>query len=71
MYSGLWSCDLVDNRCKWKCIRGDHLDAKGTPSIRSRIGHCMVFDPDTRCLHILHGQRLKDYLRYDYALTII
>ena len=73
VYSGLWACDLATSGtgCKWTLIRPDDPsllseDLKMTPVMRSRIGHCMVYDHIYKQLHILHGQRMKDYLRYYY-----
>lgn len=65
-YAGLWRCRFAKGQCVWEQLRPDTPDQQpvGSPLLRSRIGHCMLLDSDTRLLHILHGQRLKDYLRY-------
>lgn len=71
VYSGLWVCELSPNKPRWRLIRPDDpslSDVKATPMLRSRIGHCMLFDEADRVLHILHGQRMKDYLRYQLFL---
>jgi hypothetical protein len=75
VYSGLWLGEITKGGAiKWRLVRPDDptvCDLKGTPMLRSRIGHCMLFDADTRLLHILHGQRMKDYLRYIFTITLI
>lgn len=72
IYSGLWVCDLANGN-RWRLVRPDDpsmSDLTATPMLRSRIGHCMLFDEEERTLHILHGQRLKDYFRYNWLLLI-
>jgi hypothetical protein len=60
LYSGLYSYDL--EFATWKLIRADGDVLPGTPNIKARIGHSMIFNPLTRQLIIYAGQRHKDYL---------
>ncbi|KAG2171936.1 hypothetical protein INT43_001412 [Umbelopsis isabellina] len=39
-------------------------------TLKSRVGHSMLYDPDARLLYIFAGQRLKDYLSDFYAYSI-
>lgn len=59
-YSGLYSFDL--NNRQWRQLRGDFDVLAGTPALKSRIGHSMLFDPINRHLLIFAGARLKDSL---------
>jgi hypothetical protein len=61
-YSGLYSYDIATN--KWTLVRPDDAGPSDSPALKSRIGHCMVWEEERRLLHILQGQRMKDYLRY-------
>ena len=67
LYSGLYSFQIRSSR--WKLIRSDTDVVVGTPSIKSRIGHSMVFNPLTRQLYIYAGQRHKDYLWYGRSVS--
>ena len=73
VYSGLYKYEI--NTAKWTLIHTDTTDSQISstlPPIRipSRIGHSMLFDPQTRSLLILAGQRYKDQLAdfYRYAV---
>lgn len=61
-YSGLFSYDI--NGGHWRLIRSDPDPIPGSPTIKSRIGHSMIFNPITRQLYVFAGQRHKDYLWY-------
>lgn len=69
-YSGLYRYDIKSN--KWTLIRSDSSPSTGSTSIHipSRIGHSMLWDPMTRSLLILSGQRNKDYLSDFYCLAV-
>jgi len=66
LFSGLYSYDVPTNT--WTLLRedaecsspSDGADNRGT--LRSRIGHSMLFHPVQRKLFIFAGQRAKEYL---------
>lgn len=74
-YSGLYRYDIAGNA--WLCLRHDSLaeQPKHSPALRSRIGHSMIFNAASGQLHILAGQRDKDYLAdylvYDVATDTV
>lgn len=67
-YSGLYRYEIKTN--KWTLIRPDGPSPSTSINIPSRIGHSMLWDPMTRSLLILSGQRNKDYLSDFYSLTV-
>lgn len=79
VYSGMYRYDLRSS--KWTLIHSDSPTSSSNdsdsssntlPPIRvpSRIGHSMLFDPQTRTLLILSGQRYKDQLTDFYRYSI-
>ncbi|PJF17507.1 hypothetical protein PSACC_02688, partial [Paramicrosporidium saccamoebae] len=48
LYSGLYSYDITGNR--WRLVRSDQEIVPGSTTIKSRIGHSMIFNPTTRQL---------------------
>ncbi|GFS06019.1 muskelin [Elysia marginata] len=54
LFSGLYSFHIPSNT--WTLLIDD------CPTLRSRIGHSMLFHPVRRVLYIFAGQRSKDYL---------
>lgn len=60
LYSGLYSFNVQTEQ--WRLIRSDSDILPASPNIKSRIGHSMLFDQETRKLYIFAGQRHKDYL---------
>ncbi|KAI8384170.1 Muskelin N-terminus-domain-containing protein [Blakeslea trispora] len=67
-YSGLYAYNIKSNQ--WKLIRSVlHMNHRNNTSLKSRVGHSMLFDPMSRSLYVFAGQRGKDYLsdlyRYD------
>lgn len=77
-YSGLYAYHIASN--KWRLIRSDQPTNPGVVSssnsvgtgnvLKSRIGHSMLFNPQTRQLYVFAGQRLKDYLSDFYIYSI-
>lgn len=77
-YSGLYKYE-IDSK-KWTLLRyfpllpslslshyyfrDESPAAHSQVELRSRIGHCMLFDPLAKKLYIFAGQRCKDYLWY-------
>ncbi|KAJ3206086.1 Muskelin 1, intracellular mediator containing kelch motif, partial [Clydaea vesicula] len=59
-YAGLYSYDIKANR--WTLLRSDASQGENSSQIKSRIGHSMLHDPETKLLYIFAGQRNKDYL---------
>ncbi|KAA0196746.1 hypothetical protein HAZT_HAZT003876 [Hyalella azteca] len=59
-FSGLYRYDVATNT--WTCLREDDPAPARSSSLRSRVGHSMLFHPITRQLFILAGQRNKEYL---------
>lgn len=56
---------------RWKLLRSDTVQPPNTPSLKSRLGHTMIFIPPNyipgnvynNCLAIVGGQRNKDSMR--------
>lgn len=67
-YSGLYAFNLATGQ--WRQIRGDFDLIPGTPTLKSRIGHSMLFDPITRKLLIFAGTRLKESLADFYVYSV-
>jgi hypothetical protein len=68
VYSGLYSWDISQN--KWKLIRSDIASSSSSIQMKSRIGHSMLFNPETREIYIFAGQRHKDFLADFYIYQI-
>lgn len=66
--SGLYVYDIALN--KWKILRSDDSQLPNTIQLKSRIGHSMLLNPDTKELYIFAGQRNKDYLSDFYVYNI-
>ncbi|KTW27970.1 uncharacterized protein T551_02937 [Pneumocystis jirovecii RU7] len=63
-------CYSISNRT-WKILRKDSNSLVPTiNTIRSRIGHSMLFEPILRCLFIFAGRRSKEYLSDFYLYDI-
>lgn len=67
-YSGLYRYSIREDR--WTLLRSDLEPLNGTPNIKSRIGHSMVFNPQTRQIYIYAGQRHKDHLSDFYVYDV-
>lgn len=68
VYSGLYKWHIASN--KWTLIRSDINTADSTVQLKSRIGHSMLFNSDTREIYIFAGQRHKDFLADFYVYQI-
>ncbi|XP_073998988.1 muskelin 1 isoform X2 [Rhodnius prolixus] len=68
LYSGLYSYHVSTNT--WKLICSDISANDGLPSLKSRVGHSMLFHPVSRNLYIFAGQRNKDYLNDFFSYNI-
>ncbi|EMR11840.1 hypothetical protein PNEG_00263 [Pneumocystis murina B123] len=63
-------CYSIPDRT-WKILRKDSNSLVPTiNTLRSRIGHSMLFEPILRCLFIFAGQRCKEYLSDFYLYDI-
>ncbi|KAG4303590.1 hypothetical protein PCK1_000108 [Pneumocystis canis] len=63
-------CYSIPNRT-WRILRKDSNSPVPTVStLRSRIGHSMLFEPILKCLFIFAGQRSKEYLSDFYFYDI-
>ncbi|XP_043287689.1 muskelin isoform X2 [Venturia canescens] len=62
VYSGLYSYHVPTGT--WNILVSDvaRPNPSNVPVIRSRVGHSMLFHPDSRKLYIFGGQRSKEYL---------
>ena len=58
-FSGLFVYQIPDNRWKLLCEDGE-VKTPGSPAIRSRTGHSMLFNTSDRNLYMFGGQRKKD-----------
>ncbi|XP_069681633.1 muskelin [Periplaneta americana] len=61
-FSGLFSYHVPTNTWKKLCDDCSRPGSPGVPTIRSRVGHSMLFHPGCRKLFIFAGQRSKEYL---------
>ncbi|TPX30166.1 hypothetical protein SmJEL517_g06204 [Synchytrium microbalum] len=68
IYSGLYAYYIAQDR--WRVLRPEGAPADGSVQLRSRIGHSMLFNHQTRELYIFAGQRNKDYLADLYVYDI-
>lgn len=68
VYSGLYAYDIGQDQ--WRLLRDDSSPLSGTPIIKARIGHSMIFNPTTRQIYIYAGQRHKDYLCDFYVYDV-
>ncbi|KAL7749767.1 hypothetical protein RI367_004643 [Sorochytrium milnesiophthora] len=72
LYSGLYAYHI--RQSKWELLRRDS-NSQDDQSLRSRIGHSMLYNPHTNQLYIICGQRVKEYLTdfvtYDVASDTI
>lgn len=74
VYSGLFKFDLQS--LQWTLMNSDSPEYGSSEShlppvrIPSRIGHSMLFDPHSRSLLILGGQRYKDQLSDFYKYSV-
>lgn len=60
IYSGLYSYSICQN--KWRLLRSDTNQLDNSVHIKSRIGHSMLLNPETRELYIFAGKRCKDFI---------
>ncbi|KAI8060871.1 Muskelin N-terminus-domain-containing protein [Gongronella butleri] len=66
IYSGLYAYHIASN--DWRLVAADSSsspmpsDDDEVRTIKSRVGHSMLFHPGKRQLYIFAGQRVKDYL---------
>jgi hypothetical protein len=67
-YSGLYSYHVPSST--WTLLKSDAASGDGNVPLRSRIGHSMLFHPKKSELHIMAGQRAKDYLADHYVYSI-
>ncbi|KAH6591184.1 hypothetical protein BASA61_005038 [Batrachochytrium salamandrivorans] len=65
VYSGLYSYSIATNQ--WRLISTDTSQPENTIQLKSRIGHSMLLNPNTRELYIFAGQRNKEYLSDFYV----
>ena len=68
IYSGLYSYNIRTR--VWSLLRSDLAQPDNQISLKSRIGHSMLFDSGTKQLYIFAGQRNKDYLSDFYIYDI-
>ncbi|XP_023702338.1 muskelin [Cryptotermes secundus] len=61
-FSGLFSYHVPTNTWTKLCDDSSRPGSPGVPTIRSRVGHSMLFHPGCRKLFIFAGQRSKEYL---------
>jgi hypothetical protein len=66
IYSGLYSYNIVTNQ--WKMLFNDQTE---NIMLKSRIGHSMLHNPDSKELYIFAGQRHKDYLSDFYVYSLV
>ena len=66
-YSGLYSWDIKRN--KWKLLRSDESGFDGIV-VKSRVGHSMLFNENSREIYIFAGQRHKEFLSDFYVYNI-
>ena len=66
-YSGLYSWNIVQN--SWRLIRSDSPSTETSIQMKSRIGHSMLFNHDSREIYIFAGQRHKDFLADFYVYS--
>ncbi|KAJ3357343.1 Muskelin 1, intracellular mediator containing kelch motif [Kappamyces sp. JEL0680] len=67
-YSGLYSWNTLENT--WRLIRSDNPAQDASIQMKSRIGHSMLFNHDTREIYIFAGQRHKDFLADFYVYNL-
>lgn len=69
LYSGLYAYHIPTNT--WSLLRCDVASPKPSrPSIRSRVGHSMLFHQGLRKLFVFGGQRSKEYLNDFFAYNV-
>eukprot|EP01135_Chromosphaera_perkinsii_P004865 Nk52_evm11s301 gene=Nk52_evmTU11s301 len=68
VYSGLYLYDCKTE--KWSLLRSDGNQPQNSIQLKSRIGHSMLLNSQTRQLYIFAGQRNKDYLSDFYIYDI-
>ncbi|XP_021957307.1 muskelin isoform X2 [Folsomia candida] len=69
LYSGMYAYHIPTNT--WSLLRCDVSTPKpGVQSIRSRVGHSMLFHPGLRKLYIFAGQRSKEYLKDFFSYNV-
>ncbi|XP_062574316.1 muskelin-like isoform X1 [Saccostrea cucullata] len=61
-FSGLYAYHIPTNT--WSCIKED------CPTLRSRIGHSMLFHSKRRLLYVFAGQRAKEYLNDFFTYNV-
>ncbi|KAK7873640.1 hypothetical protein R5R35_009328 [Gryllus longicercus] len=70
IFSGLYSYHVPTNTWTKLCDDCSRPSSPGVPTIRSRVGHSMLFHPGCRKLFIFAGQRSKDYLNDFFTYTV-
>jgi len=69
LYSGLYAYHIPTNT--WTLLRCDVGSPKPSkPTLRSRVGHSMLFHPQMRKLFIFAGQRSKEYLNDFFSYNV-
>ena len=68
-FSGLYRYDVAAGT--WQILFDDDMRrGSGSVTLKSRIGHSMLFHPRLRKLFVLAGQRGKEYLSDFYAVDV-
>ncbi|KAG8038628.1 hypothetical protein G9C98_007335 [Cotesia typhae] len=71
IFSDLYSYDVSTNT--WKLLACDIARSSipiNVPTIKSRVGHSMLFHPSDRKLYIFSGQRSKEYLNDFFTFDV-
>jgi len=58
-YSGLYSYSIKED--KWRLIRTDTNQPEYSIQLKSRVGHSMILNPETKEIYIFAGKRYKDF----------
>ncbi|XP_063226200.1 muskelin isoform X2 [Bacillus rossius redtenbacheri] len=70
VFSGLFSYHVPTNTWSKLCDDISWPSSPGFPTIRSRVGHSMLFHPGCRKLFIFAGQRCKEYLNDFFTYNV-
>nr|CAD7442984.1 unnamed protein product [Timema bartmani] len=69
-FSGLYCYHVSTNTWTKLCDDCSRPSSPGFPTIRSRVGHSMLFHPGCRKLFIFAGQRSKEYLNDFFTYNV-
>nr|CAD7572282.1 unnamed protein product [Timema californicum] len=69
-FSGLYCYHVSTNTWTKLCDDCSRPSSPGFPTIRSRVGHSMLFHPGCRKLFVFAGQRSKEYLNDFFTYNV-